>query len=63
MCAVCAINQCGDQAEKWGGYCKSYSGNDVPLVVCLHDQQHKYPEIAPKLTVSFFKQHQRAPAE
>lgn len=40
-----------------------FAGRNDPLVVCLHDQQHKYPEIAPKLTVSFFKQHQRAATE
>ncbi|MEE4217483.1 MAG: prolyl oligopeptidase family serine peptidase [Xanthomonadales bacterium] len=61
--AVCAINQCGEQGEKWGGYCESYSENGIPLVACLHDSQHKYPDFAPKLTVRFFKQHQRVSAE
>lgn len=61
--AVCAINQCDEQGEKWGGHCKSYSGNGIPLVICLHDQQHQYPDFAPKLTVRFFKQNQRAAVE
>lgn len=61
MKRVCEINQCGREDKPWGeGACKIYSqGQGAPLVSCLHNGGHKYPDNAPGLIVEFLRQHRR----
>jgi polyhydroxybutyrate depolymerase len=59
MRRVCQVNACGGEAAKWSAQCKSYDSGGVPLVACIHDGNHGYPEFAPHATVRFFREHRR----
>ena len=60
MKRVCQVNSCGQDAVEWSEHCKSYGSGGPPVVACIHQGDHKYPEFAPETTVRFFRQHRRS---
>lgn len=51
------LNGCSTMGERWANNCLAYpSKTGTPVIVCLHEEGHKYPEWVPPLIVRFFKE-------
>ena len=60
MRRVCEINECSEAGEPWADVCTLFSSPfETPFVACVHNGNHKYPQIAPELIVRFFRENQR----
>jgi hypothetical protein len=54
------LNGCNNMAERWAENCQIYpSKTGTPVIVCLHDEGHRYPEWIPAVIVRFFKEHSK----
>jgi polyhydroxybutyrate depolymerase len=52
------LNGCDDKGEEWAKGCERFpSKKGTPVVIYLHEEGHKYPEVTPGLIVRFFQEH------
>lgn len=60
MAGVKRINRCEETGKVWAPDCLRYEpvvkGVGAPMVQCIHDGTHSYPENATALIVKFFKE-------
>lgn len=56
MNAVRKVNDCTETGESWNGVCTLYPSKiNTPLVTCVFDGGHRFPNFAPALIAKFFR--------